>query len=170
MRRKNDILDDGKKIYQDPHVLSSRLEELRAKGARIIFANGCFELLHVGHVRYLKGAKALGDVLICAINTDESLKIIKPDRKPVNPDVERFEIVAALESVDFVVPLRERTPAELLAILKPDVHTKGTDYTLDMIPERSVVQAYGGQVAIVGDDKSHSTTQMINEIRGPILS
>ncbi len=170
MTRKNDLLDGGKKIYQDPHVLSSRIEELRAKGARIIFANGCFELLHVGHVRYLKGAKALGDVLICAINTDESLKIIKPDRKPVNPDAERFEIVAALESVDFVVPLRERTPAELLAILKPDVHTKGTDYTLDMIPERSVVQAYGGQVAIVGDDKSHSTTQMINEIRGPILS
>ncbi len=118
----------------------------------------------------MNGAKALGDVQVCAVNTDESLKIIKPDRKPVNPDVERIEIVAALESVDFVVPLHERTPAELLAILKPDVHTKGTDYTLDMIPERSVVEAYGGRVAIVGDDKSHSTTQMINEIRGPILS
>ncbi len=167
-RSKNDFLDDGEKIYQDPHALSSRIEELRARGARIIFANGCFELLHVGHVRYLKGAKALGDVLICAVNTDESLKMIKPDRRPVNPDVERFEIVAALECVDFVVPLAERTPAELLAILKPDVHTKGTDYTLDRIPERVVVEAYGGRVAIVGDDKSHSTTQMIKEIRGPL--
>lgn len=158
------------KIYEDPHALASRLEELRARGASIIFANGCFELLHVGHVRYLEGAKALGDILVCAVNTDESMKRIKPDRKPVNPDVERFEIVAALEAVDFVVPLRERTPAELLAVLKPDVHTKGTDYTLEMIPERTVVEAYGGRVAIVGDDKRHSTTQMLNDIRGPIMS
>ncbi len=170
MSRKKYVLHAASKIYLDPHVLCSRLEELRSEGASIIFANGCFELLHVGHVRYLEGAKSLGDVLVCAVNTDDSLKLIKPHRKPVNPDVERFEIVAALETVDFVVPLRERTPAELLGILKPDVHTKGTDYTLDMIPERTVVEAYGGRVAIVGDDKRHSTTNMINEIRGPLMS
>ena len=158
-----------RKIFLDPKALVPRIDELRAGGAKIVFANGCFELLHVGHIRYLTAAKELRDVLVLAVNTDESMRRIKPDRKPVNPDHERFEILAALEAVDFIVPLRERTPAELLGLLRPDFHTKGTDYTIDRIPERSVVEAYGGRVAIVGDPKDHSTTDMLKELSGPKL-
>ncbi len=159
----------AKKIFLDPEKLRDRLDELRRGGAKVVFANGCFELLHVGHIRYLAAAKALGDVLVLGVNTDASMKVIKPDRKPVNPDAERFEILAALEMVDFVVPLRERTPAELLDLLRPDFHTKGTDYRLEDIPERTVVEAYGGQVAIVGDPKDHSTSDMLETLRDPKL-
>jgi D-beta-D-heptose 7-phosphate kinase/D-beta-D-heptose 1-phosphate adenosyltransferase len=135
----------------------------------IVTANGCFELLHVGHVHYLASAKALGDVLIVAVNTDDSMRLIKPDRRPVNPDSERFEIIAALEAVDYVVPLNERTPVSLLELFKPDIHTKGTDYTLDKIPERVVVERYGGRVELVGGPKSHSTTDMLRALQDPKL-
>jgi D-beta-D-heptose 7-phosphate kinase/D-beta-D-heptose 1-phosphate adenosyltransferase len=153
------------KIFLEPELLLRELAAMKARGETIVFANGCFELLHVGHVRYLAAARALGDALVLAVNTDESMRLIKPDRRPVIPDHERFELLAAIEAVDFIVPLRERTPAELLGILKPDIHTKGTDYTIDRIPERVVVEAYGGRVAIVGDPKEHSTTSMLERLR-----
>ncbi len=156
----------GDKIHMDPELLAPRIEARRKAGQTIVFSNGCFELLHVGHIRYLRAARALGDCLILAVNTDASLKLIKPDRQPVNPDYERFEILAALEVVDYIVPLRERTPASLLQLFRPHIHTKGTDYTLDQIPERSVVEAYGGRVEIVGDEKSHSTSDMLRHLHG----
>jgi D-beta-D-heptose 7-phosphate kinase/D-beta-D-heptose 1-phosphate adenosyltransferase len=159
-----------RKIVHDPARLVPRLERARRAGRTVVFANGCFELLHVGHVRYLNAAKELGDLLVVAINTDQSLRLIKPDRRPVNSDAERMEIIASLAAVDYVVPLRERTPAELIALLRPDVHTKGTDYTLDRIPERAVVESYGGRVALVGGPKERSTTDMLRNIRNPGLA
>ncbi len=155
------------KIYLDPKDLSPTIEDLRNEGKTIVFANGCFELLHVGHIRYLTAAKALGDHLIVAVNSDESMSRIKPDRKPVNPDIERFELMAALAVVDFVVPLREDTPNSLLELFRPQIHTKGTDYTLEQIPERKIVEAYGGRVELVGDPKDHSTTAMLEELARP---
>ncbi len=154
-----------RKIFTTPEDLLPRLDEHRARGETIVFANGCFELLHVGHVRYLAASKEQGDVLIVAVNTDDSVKQFKPDRQPVIPDFERFELVAALGVVDYVVPLPHRTPAELLEVLRPHIQTKGTDYTLDRIPERVVVEKYGGRVMIVGDPKDHSTTEMLAKLR-----
>jgi len=154
------------KVFTDPERLVPILEERRRTGAVLVFANGCFELLHVGHVRYLYGAKALGDILVVAVNTDESMRQIKPDRRPVNKDYERLEIIAAFESVDFVVPLHETNPERLIGLFRPDVHTKGTDYTLDRIPERRIVEGYGGRVELVGDPKCHSTTEMLKALRG----
>lgn len=133
----------------------------RATGARIVFANGCFDVLHVGHVRYLAGAKALGDILIVGVNSDEQVAIQKGAGRPVLPAIERAEIVAALESVDYVTIFEEPTVEQLLLALKPDVHAKGTDYTTETVPERDVVRSYGGQVAIVGDPKDHSTSEII---------
>ena len=153
------------KIYTDLDRLSSRLNRLRQKGATIVLANGCFELLHVGHIRYLEAAKALGDVLVVAVNTDESMRLIKPDRCPVNPDHERFEIIAALRPVDFVVPLADRTPAALIERFRPHIQAKGNDYRLDQIPERFLVQSYGGRVELVGGPKQRSTTNMLQSIR-----
>lgn len=161
-----DYLDRiNKKIFDPPQELVPTLERLRAEGKTIVFGNGCFELLHVGHIRYLFAAKALGDILVVGVNTDESVKINKPDRTPVNPDHERREIIASLEAVDFVVPLREQTPIELLEILKPDIHTKGTDYKAEDLPEARIVEGYGGRVAIVGDPKDHSVTDMLAEMK-----
>ncbi|MBN1441774.1 MAG: adenylyltransferase/cytidyltransferase family protein [Planctomycetes bacterium] len=158
------------KIFLDPMSLLPRIEKLRRQGKTIVFANGCFELLHVGHVRYLEAAKALGDVLILAVNTDASMLRIKPDRRPVNTDYERFEILAAFAAVDFIVPLEEDTPVSLLELFRPHIHTKGTDYTLDRIPERAAVEAYGGRVELVGGPKSHSTRDMLKTLgtRGPL--
>ena len=153
------------KIFSDPHSLVPHIEDLKQRGLTVVFANGCFELLHVGHVRYLQAARALGDVLIVAINTDASIRIIKPDRKPVNPDVERMEIIAGLDSVDYVVPLADETPVSLILLLKPDVHTKGTDYTLDQIPEREAVESYGGRVELVGGPKVRNTSDMLRRLR-----
>jgi D-beta-D-heptose 7-phosphate kinase/D-beta-D-heptose 1-phosphate adenosyltransferase len=157
------------KIFLDPTSLVPHLEELRSRGLKIVTANGCFELLHVGHIHYLQAAKALGDVLIVAVNTDDSMRLIKPDRRPVNRDQERFEIIAALEMVDYVVPLSERTPTSLLELIKPDVHTKGTDYSIDRLPEREVVERHGGRVELVGGPKAHSTTDMLRVLRDPKL-
>jgi D-glycero-beta-D-manno-heptose 1-phosphate adenylyltransferase len=153
------------KVFADPDKLTLHVENRRHAGAVIVFANGCFELLHVGHVRFLYGAKALGDVLVVAVNTDASMRIIKPDRRPVNKDYERMELIAAFECVDFVVPLKEQNPERLIKLYRPDIHTKGTDYTLERIPERHVVESYGGRVALVGDPKTHSTTEMLRAMR-----
>ncbi len=157
--------DTTSKIYIDPEKLLPELEKYRNPESTIVFANGCFELLHVGHIRYLNAAKDVGDCLIVAVNTDDSMKQIKPDRTPVNIDVERFEILAALEAVDYVIPLNDRTPAGLLQLLKPDVQAKGTDYTPDKIPERKILEEYGGRIEIVGDPKDHSTTDMLKMLK-----
>ena len=138
----------------------------REAGARIVLANGCFDVLHVGHVRYLAGAKQLGDILVVGINADEQVAIQKGAGRPVLPANERAEIVAALESVNYVTIFNEPTVEQLLLALKPDVHAKGTDYTTDTVPERDVVRSYGGQVAIVGDPKDHSTTEIIARVGG----
>jgi rfaE bifunctional protein nucleotidyltransferase chain/domain len=146
--------------------LVSRVKAARDGGARIVLANGCFDVLHVGHVRYLAGARELGDVLVVGINSDEQVALQKGAGRPVLPATERAEIVAALEPVTYVTIFNEPTVEELLLALKPDVHAKGTDYTTDTVPERDVVRSYGGQVAIVGDPKDHSTSEIIARLGG----
>lgn len=137
------------------------IEEKRKKGAKIVFANGCFDLFHVGHIRYLSGAKALGDILIVALNSDEQVKKQKGGNRPFMPENERAEIISALKFVDFVTIFPEPTVTELLRAVKPDFHAKGTDYTVESVPEREIVMEYGGQTAIVGDPKDHSSTDLI---------
>jgi rfaE bifunctional protein nucleotidyltransferase chain/domain len=146
--------------------LIQRVASARESGARIVFANGCFDVLHVGHVRYLAGARQLGDVLAVGINSDEQVAIQKGAGRPVLPATERAEIVAALESVTYVTIFDEPTVEQLLLALRPDVHAKGTDYTTETVPERDVVRSYGGQVAIVGDPKDHSTSAIIARLGG----
>ena len=136
----------------------------RKTGAKVIFANGCFDVLHVGHVRYLEGARALGDILVVGVNSDEQVAIQKGPGRPILPDVERAQLIASLESVDYVTIFDEPTVENLLLALKPDVHAKGTDYTVDTVPEREVVRSYGGQVAIVGDPKDHSTSEILKRL------
>ncbi len=148
--------------------LQEAIAAARKAGRRIVFANGCFDVLHVGHVRYLAGAKALGDVLIVAINSDTQARRLKGEGRPLMPQDERAEIVASLEAVDFVTIFEEPTVTELLLALKPDIHAKGTDYTEDTVPERDVVRSYGGRVAIAGDPKDHSSSEMIEKVSGPL--
>ena len=136
-------------------------EAERARQRKVIFANGCFDMLHVGHIRYLQGAKELGDILVVGINGDESVRKLKGNGRPLMPEDERAEIVAALECVDFVTVFADLTVNNLLLAIKPDVHAKGTDYTEETVPERATVASYGGRVAIVGDPKDHSTTELI---------
>ena len=136
----------------------------RAEGRTFAFANGCFDLLHVGHVRYLQGAAAEADRLIVAINDDESTRTLKGKGRPILAAEHRAELVAALRCVDYVVIFPEATVGPLLEALRPDVHCKGTDYTTDSVPERAVVKGYGGRVAIVGDPKDHSTRDLLARI------
>jgi D-glycero-beta-D-manno-heptose 1-phosphate adenylyltransferase len=136
----------------------------RAAGRSIAFANGCFDLLHVGHVRYLQGAAAEADRLIVAINDDGSVARLKGANRPVMPAADRAELVAALRGVDYVVIFGDATVERLLRRLTPDVHCKGTDYTVDSVPERETVRAYGGRTAIVGDPKDHATRELIARI------
>lgn len=137
----------------------------RAQKLRIAFANGAFDLLHVGHVRYLEGAKREGDRLVVAINSDASVRGLKGPNRPVLPESDRAELVAALRAVDYVVIFDEPTVTPLLELLKPDVHCKGTDYTVDTVPERDTVRAYGGRIAIVGDPKDHSTSDLLSRLK-----
>ena len=133
----------------------------RAAGRTIAFANGCFDLLHVGHVRYLKGAAKEGDRLVVAVNDDRSVAALKGPGRPVLAAADRAELVAAFGGVDYVVLFGDTNVERLLTLLKPDVHCKGTDYTVDTVPEHAVVQAYGGRTAIVGDAKRHSTRDLL---------
>ena len=148
----------------DRERLSERIASARSNGARIVMANGCFDVLHVGHVRYLEAAKALGDLLIVGVNSDDQARELKGDGRPLLPQDQRAEIVASLEAVDFVTVFAEPTVEQLLLALKPDIHAKGTDYTEDSVPERDVVRSYGGRVAIAGDPKSHSSSEMIEKL------
>jgi rfaE bifunctional protein nucleotidyltransferase chain/domain len=139
----------------------------RAAGRSIAFANGVFDLLHVGHVRYLEAASREGDRLVVAVNSDASVGELKGPGQPVMPDAARAELVAALRATDYVVIFGDRTVERLLLMLKPDVHCKGTDYTVDTVPEREVVRSYGGRVAVVGDPKNHSTRDLLARLRDP---
>jgi rfaE bifunctional protein nucleotidyltransferase chain/domain len=136
----------------------------RAAGRTLAFANGCFDLLHVGHVRYLAAAAAEGDRLIVAVNDDRSVEQLKGKGRPILPASERAELVAALRGVDYVVVFSDANVERLLLLLKPDVHCKGTDYTVDTVPERAVVAGYGGRTAIVGDAKDHATRELLQRI------
>ena len=144
--------------------LIARVAIARKNGARVVFANGCFDLLHVGHVRYLEGARRLGDLLVVGINGDEQVRRLKGDDRPFVPERERAETVAALRAVDYVIIFHEPTVNELLLALRPDIHAKGTDYTEENVPERDVVHSYGGRVCIVGDPKDHSSTEMLKKV------
>jgi len=147
--------------------LRRRVEEWRRAGERVTLANGGFDLLHVGHVRYLRGAKALGGKLVVAINSDESVRALKGAGRPVMPENERSEIVAALADVDAVVIFPELDVRALIREIRPDIQAKGTDYTADTVPERDAMAEHGGHVAIVGDPKDHSTSEIIRSRLGP---
>ena len=136
----------------------------RAAGLTVAFANGCFDLLHVGHVRYLQAAAAEADRLIVAVNDDRSVAGLKGEGRPILPASDRAELVAALRRVDYVVVFGDANVERLLLLVKADVHCKGTDYTVDSVPERAVVAAYGGRTAIVGDPKSHATRELLARI------
>src|SRR5438270_10362072 len=146
--------------------LRQRVAEWRSAGERIVLGNGNFDLLHVGHVRYLREAKALGGRLVVAINSDESVRALKGEGRPVMPEAERAEIVAALSDVDAVVIFPELNVRALIREIRPDIQAKGTDYTVDSVPERDVVAEYGGRVAIVGDPKNHSTSEILRSRLG----
>ncbi len=146
--------------------LIARVAIARKGGARVVFANGCFDLLHVGHVRYLEAAKGLGDLLVVGVNSDEQVRRLKGEGRPYVPERERAEVIASLRAVDYVTVFHEPTVTELLLALRPDIHAKGTDYTEDSVPERDVVRSFGGRVQIVGDPKDHSSTEMHRKVSG----
>lgn len=156
---------NGKILERDE--LRERVEQWRRDGQRIVLGNGNFDLLHVGHVRYLRGAKALGDRLVVAINSDESVRALKGEGRPVMPAEERAEIVAALGDVDAVVIFPELDVRALIREIRPDIQAKGTDYTVESVPERDAVAEYGGRVAIAGDPKDHSTSEIIRTRLSP---
>jgi D-glycero-beta-D-manno-heptose 1-phosphate adenylyltransferase len=147
--------------------LIARVAAERRAGRTIAFANGGFDLLHVGHVRYLEAAAREADVLVVAVNDDESIRGLKGTGRPILTAADRAELVAALRWVDYVVVFPEPTVAPLLEALRPEVHCKGTDYTVDTVPERDTVRGYGGRVAIVGDPKDHSTRDLLARIAQP---
>src|SRR5687767_6441415 len=153
-------------------ALIDRITQDRSRGLTHAFANGAFDLLHVGHIRYLEAARREADRLIVAINDDVSVRGLKGNARPVLPQQDRAELVAALRAVDYVVIFTEPTVTPLLELLRPDVHCKGTDYTVDTVPERATVRAYGGRIAIVGDPKDHSTSGLLTRLRSsrPALS
>ena len=144
--------------------LIARVAIARKGGARVVFANGCFDLLHVGHVRYLEAAKGLGDLLVVGVNSDEQVRLLKGEGRPLIPARERAEVIASLRAVDYVTVFPEPTVTELLLALRPDIHAKGTDYTEESVPERDVVRSFGGRVQIVGDPKDHSSTEMLKDV------
>ena len=158
-------MSNGKLLNREH--LRQRVEQWRNAGHRIVLANGNFDLLHVGHVRYLRGAKQLGGKLVVAINSDDSVRALKGEGRPVMPAEERAEIIAALADVDAVVIFPELDVRALIREVRPDIQAKGTDYTAESVPERDVVTEYGGQVAIVGDPKDHSTSEIIRSRLAP---
>jgi len=150
--------------FKNSAELKRTIEDSRKAGRKVVLANGCFDLLHAGHIRYLEGARAQGDLLVLAVNSDESVRQLKGDGRPIQSEAERTEILASLECVDYVLVFDDATVDGLLRDLKPDVHAKGTDYTAETVPERETVRSYGGRVAIVGDPKEHSSRDLIRTI------
>jgi len=145
--------------------LADAIARERAAGRTIAFANGCFDMLHVGHIRYLQAAANEADVLVVGINGDESVCELKGAGRPLMNEAERAEIIAAIRGVSYVTIFSERSPGRLIGDLKPDVHCKGTDYTPASVPEADIVRSYGGRIAIVGDPKDHSTTELLEKLR-----
>ena len=145
--------------------LADAIARERAAGRTIAFANGCFDMLHVGHIRYLQAAANEADVLVVGINGDESVCELKGAGRPLMNEAERAEIIAAIRGVSYVTIFSDRSPGRLIGDLKPDVHCKGTDYTPDSVPEADIVRSYGGRIAIVGDPKDHSTTELLEKLR-----
>ncbi len=152
-------------IFIAEQELAAAVQADKAAGRTVGFANGVFDLLHVGHVRYLEGAKALVDRLIVAVNSDTSVRGLKGEGRPILPEAARAELVASLRAVDYVIIFSEPTVGRLLELFKPDVHCKGTDYTVESVPERAIVKAYGGRTAIVGDPKNHSTRDLVAKLK-----
>jgi len=150
----------------DRDQLVSAIDAARKDGLTVVLANGCFDLFHAGHIRYLAGAKALGDILVVGINSDEQVGKLKGTGRPYIPEEERAEIVSAFRPVDLVTIFPEPTVEALILAIRPDFHAKGTDYTTETVPEREIVRSYGGQVAIVGDPKDHSSTDLIKKVAG----
>ena len=150
-------------ILQRADLIDAIINERNA-GSIVVLANGCFDLFHAGHLRYLQGAAELGDVLIVAVNSDKQAHTLKGEGRPFTSERERAEIISGLRCVDLVTVFDEPTVEELLRAVKPDFHAKGTDYTVDTVPEREIVREYGGTVAIVGDPKDHSSTEIIRKI------
>lgn len=140
-------------------------EILRQGGQKVVFTNGCFDILHAGHVTYLEAAKAQGDVLVLGLNTDESVRRLKGPERPINSELDRARVVGALKAVDYVVLFGEQTAETVIAEVKPDVYVKGGDYTLDTLPEAKIVQSYGGKVAFIDMVEGRSTTNIINKIK-----
>ncbi|MBI4486929.1 MAG: adenylyltransferase/cytidyltransferase family protein [Acidobacteria bacterium] len=150
-------------VLSEPDLVAAVARD-PAPGRTVALANGCFDLLHVGHVRYLQGAAAEADRLIVAVNDDRSLSSLKGPGRPILTSADRAELVAAIRGVDYVVVFGDQTVERLLRLLTPEVHCKGTDYTVDTVPERAVVQEYGGRTAIVGDPKDHSTRDLLSRL------
>jgi rfaE bifunctional protein nucleotidyltransferase chain/domain len=147
-------------------ALAARLRSAKSEGRKVVFANGHFDLIHVGHLRYLRAAKAEGDLLVVALNDDASVEALKGAGRPIVPASERAELLAALEPVDFVTIFGGNSPAPLLQELQPDVHCKGTDYgSPERVPEYPIVRAYGGRTALVGDPKDHATSELIAKVK-----
>ncbi len=140
-------------------------EILRKGGQKVVFTNGCFDILHAGHVTYLEAAKAQGDVLVLGLNTDASVRRLKGPERPINSELDRAKVVGALKSVDYVVFFGEQTAEAVIAEVKPDIYVKGGDYTLDTLPEAKIVQSYGGKVAFIDMVEGRSTTNIINKIK-----
>jgi D-glycero-beta-D-manno-heptose 1-phosphate adenylyltransferase len=145
--------------------LMEQIARDRAAGCTVALANGCFDILHVGHVRYLEGAAAEADRLVVAVNDDDSVRMLKGEGRPILAAADRAELVSGLRAVDYVVVFQGRTVGEVLQAIRPDVHCKGTDYTVESVPERAIVAAYGGRTAIVGDPKDHSTRDLLARVR-----
>ena len=148
----------------DREALKAFVSERRDAGDKIILANGCFDLIHAGHIRYLRGAKDLVGTLVVGINSDEQVRRLKGSNRPYISEKERAEIVAALRMVDAVTIFGEPTVEELILAIRPDFHAKGTDYSVDTVPEREIVRSYGGTVAIVGDPKDHSSSELVKKV------
>ena len=166
MKRSPPKVTDPVSWILDRDALVARIATEKKKGSRVVLANGCFDILHAGHVRYLEGARSLGDLLVVGINSDAQVARLKGTGRPLLPERERAELVASLQSVDLVTIFAEPTVTELLLAIKPGVHAKGTDYTEETVPERDVVRSYGGRVAIVGDPKNHSTSEILKKVSG----
>ena len=149
----------------DRESLVAQIESAKNEGQTIVFTNGCFDVLHAGHIRYLLGARELGNILVVAINSDAQVRRLKGVGRPILSEHDRAELVASIEAVDFVTIFDEPTVEQLLLLLRPDVHAKGTDYTEETVPERDVVRSFGGRVAIVGDPKNHSTSEMLKRLK-----
>jgi len=152
-------------LILDRDSLIAQVNIEKAAGRSIVLANGCFDVLHAGHIRYLEGAHALADILVVGINSDSQVARLKGQGRPILPERDRAEIVASLRAVDLVIIFDEPTVTELLLAIKPDIHAKGTDYSEDTVPEREVVRSYGGRVRIVGDPKNHSTSELIRRFQ-----